>query len=315
MLGSDGPRNYLVLFQNNAEWRSLGGNPGAMALMHTDDGAISLARPRSRPPSFAEYTQVGAAARRRGATQSTANAPAGGCTTSTQVPDFAVTAASRARCGGASTGQRGRRGASSIDPVALSYLLAATGPVTLPTGDVLTSENAVPLLLNEVYLRYENPRDQDAFFACGRGAVFERSRAAPPTRRAVRRSRGRVTSDRLLLWSAHEEDQSRARRHHSCRRTSRDRCDASVSGSTSTTAPGRRWTTHGAMTPLSPGTRARLDAAGTASGVATMTVTLTSNAPADAASLPDLGAPVATFGVPPGTRARLATSTCPKASS
>ena len=43
MLGQDGPRNYLVVFQNNAEWRSLGGIVGAMAMIHTDGGSLALA--------------------------------------------------------------------------------------------------------------------------------------------------------------------------------------------------------------------------------------------------------------------------------
>ena len=64
-------------------------------------------------------------------------------------------------------------GVLTVDPVVLSYLLQATGPVSLPTGDTLTAENAVPLLLNEVYFRYEKPADQDAFFAGAAGAVFQ----------------------------------------------------------------------------------------------------------------------------------------------
>lgn len=40
----------------------------------------------------------------------------------------------------------------AVDPVALSYLLRATGSVTLPNGDHITSTNAVSVLLNQVYL-------------------------------------------------------------------------------------------------------------------------------------------------------------------
>src|SRR5690606_17324998 len=58
-----------------------------------------------------------------------------------------------------------------VDPVLLSYLLEATGP--LPVGDInLTSENAVDVLLSETYARYDDPRDQDAFFAAAAQAVF-----------------------------------------------------------------------------------------------------------------------------------------------
>ena len=64
-------------------------------------------------------------------------------------------------------------GVISLDPVTLSYLLAATGPITLPTGDVLTAENTVQLLLADVYTRYSSPADQDTFFAAAASSVFE----------------------------------------------------------------------------------------------------------------------------------------------
>ena len=44
MLGGDGPRHYLFLFQNNAEIRATGGIPGAFALMKADDGKLTLGR-------------------------------------------------------------------------------------------------------------------------------------------------------------------------------------------------------------------------------------------------------------------------------
>ena len=40
MLGVDGPREILLLFQNNAELRSTGGIPGALALLRTEGGAF-----------------------------------------------------------------------------------------------------------------------------------------------------------------------------------------------------------------------------------------------------------------------------------
>lgn len=47
MLGQDGPREYLLLVQNNAEWRSLGGITGTAILLRTDAGSISLVDTRS----------------------------------------------------------------------------------------------------------------------------------------------------------------------------------------------------------------------------------------------------------------------------
>ncbi|WP_156109913.1 DUF4012 domain-containing protein, partial [Cryobacterium sp. MLB-32] len=42
MLGSSGPRNYVLIFQNPAELRATGGNPGALALLHTENGKLEL---------------------------------------------------------------------------------------------------------------------------------------------------------------------------------------------------------------------------------------------------------------------------------
>ncbi|MDR6098717.1 DUF4012 domain-containing protein [Microbacterium sp. SORGH_AS_0454] len=47
VLGQNGERDYLVLVQNNAEWRSLGGIAGTAILLKTDRGAISLANTES----------------------------------------------------------------------------------------------------------------------------------------------------------------------------------------------------------------------------------------------------------------------------
>ncbi len=44
MVGSDGPRDYLLVFQNNAEIRATGGLPGSWALVHADDGKLSIQR-------------------------------------------------------------------------------------------------------------------------------------------------------------------------------------------------------------------------------------------------------------------------------
>ena len=42
MLGAERPRDYLLVFQNNAEIRATGGLPGSWALVHAEDGRLSL---------------------------------------------------------------------------------------------------------------------------------------------------------------------------------------------------------------------------------------------------------------------------------
>lgn len=42
MLGGEGARNHLLLVQNNAEWRTLGGIVGSMTPVRADDGRLAL---------------------------------------------------------------------------------------------------------------------------------------------------------------------------------------------------------------------------------------------------------------------------------
>ena len=43
-LGADGPRDYLLVFQNNAEIRTSGGLPGSWAEVHAEDGRLEITR-------------------------------------------------------------------------------------------------------------------------------------------------------------------------------------------------------------------------------------------------------------------------------
>jgi hypothetical protein len=100
-------------------------------------------------------------------------------------------------------------GVLSIDPVALGYLLTATGPITLATGDVLTSDNAVKLLLSDVYARYKRPADQDKFFAAAAESVFSGISSGKADPVALIEALAKAGSERrVLIWSAHKKDQS-----------------------------------------------------------------------------------------------------------
>lgn len=170
LLGADTPRNYLVLVQNNAESRGSGGNPASLVMIHVADGAISIAQ----QASSVDFRNGGPAPVTELDPQTVAlygDKVGRYMQDVTTTPDFTESA----RIMGAfwaETFGTPIDGTLSIDPVALSYLMAATGPVTLPNGDVLTSENVVSTLLNDVYFRYEDPEMQDAYFAAAASAVF-----------------------------------------------------------------------------------------------------------------------------------------------
>ncbi|MBC7517329.1 MAG: DUF4012 domain-containing protein [Microbacteriaceae bacterium] len=206
MLGAKGPRNYLVLFQTPAELRASGGITGALAVIHTENGRISLAAqatsgdfPHHPQPVLALPAEtsalygdiVGEFIQDVGLT-----------------PNFSLTAQLaremwRLRYGITVDG------VITADPVALSYLLNATGPIVLPSGERLTSANAVKLLLSDVYHRFVKPSDQDKFFASAAAAVFGELAKGKPDSVALVKAMGRAgTERRILIWSAHPEEQA-----------------------------------------------------------------------------------------------------------
>ncbi|SDQ95072.1 DUF4012 domain-containing protein [Microbacterium sp. cf332] len=171
ILGAEGPRNYLVLVQNNAESRGTGGNPASLVMITADNGAIAITQQASstdfdngRPDPIVELDPAAVALYGDKIGRYMQDV--------TTTPDFADSA----RIMGAFWQEEFGTpidGTVSIDPVALSYIMAATGPVSLPNGDTLDSTNVVPTLLNEVYFRFASPAVQDAYFAAAAGAVFD----------------------------------------------------------------------------------------------------------------------------------------------
>lgn len=171
MLGDAEPRNYLLIFQNPAELRSTGGIPGAMALIHTEDGKIDLAQ-QSSSSDFPHYGApvIDLPDETRGLYGDIVGEYIQDVTLT---PNFDLSARIAQQMWSERYGTR-VDGVISIDPVSLSYLLDATGPVRTVTGDQLSKENVISLLLNEVYIRYPLPAQQDAFFAASAKAVFDK---------------------------------------------------------------------------------------------------------------------------------------------
>ena len=206
MLGADGPRTTLLLVQNNAELRATGGIPGAIIELRTDHGRIEFGRQASGatigtfpepvlPTTQAEQELYGDRFARF-------------IQNVTTTPDFARS--------GELTAEMWRRvygedvdAVVSVDPVVLSYVLRATGPLTLVDGTVLTADNAVETLLNEVYFRFEDPVEQDAFFALAAGAVFDAVTHfdGDPEEFVAAVGQG-VAERRVYVWSAHDDEQA-----------------------------------------------------------------------------------------------------------
>lgn len=205
LLGSEAQRNYLVVFQNNSESRSLGGHAGSWVMVTVDDGKIGFAN------------QVTVHALKTGGQPVVALAPdqlaiwpGAGVDPSnvTMVPHLDLSAETAAAFWKAKTGVQ-PDAVVFIDPVALGYLLKATGPIKLPTGDVIDSSNASTFLLNEVYLKYRTDAQQDPIFGSLAkllfGAVlkgdFEPSVLVDAVQKAGK-------THRLLAWFFNEEERA-----------------------------------------------------------------------------------------------------------
>ena len=207
MLGENGPRTYLLLVQNNAEWRSLGGISGTTILLRAEGGAVSLSATRSATELSRGLTQPVVALPSE-ITEIYGTRPAQFVHNLTEIPDFTVDGPLAQEMYRAQTGAV-VDGVIAVDPVALSYLLAATGPVALPDGESLASDNAVPLLLSAVYERFPDPAAQNAYFAGATGAVFEALMEGRGSTPGLLAALARATEERrILAWSADESEQA-----------------------------------------------------------------------------------------------------------
>jgi len=207
MLGGGGARNYLVLVQNNAEWRSLGGITGTAILLRADRGAVSLVETQSAgailrdqkdpivalPPELVDVYGT---------------RPARYFNNLTQIPDFTVDGPLAREMYVRKTGVD-VDGVIALDPVVLSYVLQVTGPVGLPDGSVLSANDAPHALMNQVYARFPDPSAQDAYFSQATKAVFDALLTGRGTTSGFVSALTRASSEhRLLYWSADATEQA-----------------------------------------------------------------------------------------------------------
>src|SRR5439155_13401083 len=106
------------------------------------------------------------------------------------------------------TGQR-LDGVLATDPVAFGYLLRATGPVRLPTGERVTANDAVQLAMSTVYQRYSSNARRDAYMRSVARGVIHMLLSGRGSARAVLDELSRAAGERrLLLYSTHPGEQA-----------------------------------------------------------------------------------------------------------
>lgn len=209
LMGADGPRSYFMGFQTNAEARGTGGLLGAFGILRFDDGKPSVDdlgpntellddrasfKPFSLGPEFDEqYGFTNPTTDVRNSNQSSHFPYAAQIWKSMWEQESGMTV----------------DGAIAIDPVALSYILGATGPATLPDGEVVTESNVVELTESTLYIRF--PTDQNARKKYLQDIATEVVKKITKPLKSPRKlfdALGRAVSERrIAVWSSNPTDQ------------------------------------------------------------------------------------------------------------
>ncbi|AVT28876.1 hypothetical protein C6361_04490 [Plantactinospora sp. BC1] len=205
LLGANGTRTYLAVFQNLAEPRATGGIFGAYAVIRASKGEVKLVKQGpatdlntyGKPPLplsrelRALYTDL------PGIYPADVNLTPHFPTAATLIREM------YRRVGGGTVD-----GVLATDPVALSYLLKAIGPVPVPGHPTLTAPTVVRTLLSDTYRRLDKPAQQDNYFAASARAVFDALLKRPVNPRAVAQAVNTAVAERrILFWSAHAGEQ------------------------------------------------------------------------------------------------------------
>ncbi|MUL76172.1 DUF4012 domain-containing protein [Mycolicibacterium sp. CBMA 226] len=206
LMGVDGPRTYFMGFQTNAEARGTGGILGGFGILHFDNGVPTVNalgpnteltgpfKPLDLGPEFSQeygYTN-----------------PSTDWRNSNLSSHFPYTAQIWRSMWAQQSGQE-VDGVIALDPVALSYVLGATGPITMEDGEVISQGNVVELTESTAYLRF--PTDQIArkkYLQVIANAVVKKMTGAVESPRRLLDALGKAVSERrIAMWSASPEEQ------------------------------------------------------------------------------------------------------------
>ena len=218
MLGADGPRTYLMAFQTPAEARGTGGLLGGFGVLRFQDGipTVDTLAPNTELAKASAAIDLGPEF----------NAAYGWTNPYTDIrnsnlsPHFPYAAQIWKSMWEQQSG-RTVDGVIALDPVALSYVLGATGPVTLPDGELITEDNVVELTMSKAYVRFPPeykyyPNGDFETISDARKqylqkiaqAVVEKLTGGMDSPRALLDALGRAAGEgRISVWSASQADQ------------------------------------------------------------------------------------------------------------
>jgi hypothetical protein len=206
MMGADGPRTYFMGFQTNAEARGTGGLLGGFGILQLDNGVPSIDTLAENTQLDKHFTPIDLGPEY--ADQYGFVNPTTDFRNSNLSPHFPYAAQIWKSMWAQQTGMN-VDGVIAIDPVALSYVLAAVGPVTMPDGELITRDNVVELTESTAYVRF--PTDQPArkkYLQDIAREVVKKMTGSVPSPRDLLDALGKAVSEgRIAVWSSSPDDQ------------------------------------------------------------------------------------------------------------
>ena len=208
MMGADGPRTYLMGFQTPAEARGTGGLLGGFGVLRFDNGkptVDTLGANTALDGASAEIDLGSEFNSQYGYTN-----PYTDYRNSNLSAHFPYAAQIWKSMWEQKSGLKAD-GVIALDPVALSYVLGATGPITLPDGEIVTQQNVVELTLSTAYTRFPELQDQfkrKQYLQDIAKEVVKKLTGRVQSPRAIIDALSRAASEhRIAVWSAFPADQ------------------------------------------------------------------------------------------------------------
>jgi hypothetical protein len=206
MLGQNGEtKRYFIGLQNEAELRGTGGLPGAFAIAAVTNGTIKFERFESDaallPPGRDHAIATGLDFGKGYDALYGPSLPTTTFVDSNVSPHFPYAAQIWAAMWTKVSGEK-IDGAMAVDPTALSYFLAATGPTKLPNGGVINAANVVSLTQRDNYFLFPDNADRKAFLVSVLKAASKRLTSGAGTAYNIIKAASLAGSQqRLLAWS------------------------------------------------------------------------------------------------------------------
>ena len=209
LAGADKPRKYLISFQNSAEARGTGGILGAYALIELDKGNLKVLRtgsnaslygislteiPITMPAEFLKLYGKNPAILQN----------------SNLSPHFPYGAQIWMGLWKKKYGEQ-LDGVIAVDPTALSYVLRATGEITLKSGEKITSENVVEETLKNAYERYEKDNDARKQYLVDimNATAAKLTKGEYSKIKMAKALRDGIKANRILIYSTNKDAQER----------------------------------------------------------------------------------------------------------